>query len=178
MAQEHHPSALPPTRRFITEHDAQGTAVFNKAIPEAMTAQAIPTGDLFRLGYTTNAIPTDLKTDLAAYQDHHAAGSPVFTVPGGGTTLSIIDFRPGSEGPMHRTLSLDYCVLLEGRLELVLDSGETRVLGRGDIAVQRGTIHQWRNTSKTEWARMLFVLHESKPVEVAGRLLEQEFRAV
>ena len=174
MVVEQRPSALPPINRFITEHSVQGIAIFNKDIPEAVTAKAIPTGDLFHLGYATDEIPADLNKDLAAYQSH-LTGDPVFTVPGG-TTLSIIDFVPGSSGPMHRTLSLDYSVLLEGELELILDSGEAKTLQRGDIAIQRGTIHQWRNTSKTEWARMLFVLHDSKPVEVAGKLLEQEFR--
>ena len=40
---------------------------------------------------------------------------------------------------MHRTQSLDFGVVLEGEIELVLDSGETRLLKRGDVAVQRGT---------------------------------------
>lgn len=51
---------------------------------------------------------------------------------------------PGLLSPMHRTVSLDYGVVLEGEVELVLDSGETRVLKRGDVAIQRGTCHAWR----------------------------------
>ena len=46
---------------------------------------------------------------------------------------------------MHRTVSLDYGVVLEGEVELVLDSGETRLMKRGDVSVQRGTNHAWRN---------------------------------
>ena len=49
-------------------------------------------------------------------------------------------------------------------MELVLDGGETRVLKRGDTCVQRATNHAWRNVSKTEWARMLYVLSEAEPV--------------
>lgn len=73
---------------------------------------------------------------------------------------------------MHRTVSLDYGVVLEGEIELVLDSGESRVLKRNDISVQRGTNHIWRNRSQTEWGRMLFVSQEAKPVEVNGKILD------
>ncbi|RWA12089.1 hypothetical protein EKO27_g2984, partial [Xylaria grammica] len=41
-------------------------------------------------------------------------------------------------------------------------------LKRGDIAVQRATIHAWGNPSKTEWARMVFVLQDTKPLVVNG----------
>lgn len=46
---------------------------------------------------------------------------------------------PGLTSPMHRTVSLDYGVVLEGEVYLVLDSGEERLMRRGDISVQRGT---------------------------------------
>jgi quercetin dioxygenase-like cupin family protein len=171
MAQQHQPpNKLRPVTRFITDHDIEGLAIFNKDV----TARTIRTGDSFYLAYTATKVPTDLATDLAAYKQH-LANDPVYTVPGG-TALSVIDLVPGSNGPMHRTLSLDYAVVLEGAVELILDSGEATTLQRGDIAIQRGTIHQWRNVSETEWARMLFVLQESRPVEVAGKTLEQEFR--
>jgi hypothetical protein len=82
---------------------------------------------------------------------------------------------------MHRTVSLDYGVVLEGEVELVLDSGEVRLLKRGDVAVQRGTNHAWRNVTpdvigedgvKTaQWARMLYVLQPSEEIEIDGRRL-------
>lgn len=59
---------------------------------------------------------------------------------------------------MHRTKSLDYGIVLEGEVELVLDSGERRRMGPGDVAVQRATMHQWRNVDEKRWARMMFVL--------------------
>ena len=40
-------------------------------------------------------------------------------------------------------------------------------MGRGDIAVQRATMHAWKNTSK-EWARMIFVLQECKELKIGG----------
>nr|RBQ98806.1 hypothetical protein FVER53263_20617 [Fusarium verticillioides] len=60
---------------------------------------------------------------------------------------------------MHRTLSIDYAVVIEGEMELVLDSGENRAMKRGDVAVQRGTKHQWVNTDEEKWARMVACIH-------------------
>lgn len=72
---------------------------------------------------------------------------------------------------MHRTQSLDYGIILEGEVEMILDNGVKRVMKRGDVAVQRGTNHGWRNMSKTEWARMFFVLQDAQKIEIGGKEL-------
>ncbi|PYI10944.1 hypothetical protein BO78DRAFT_393483 [Aspergillus sclerotiicarbonarius CBS 121057] len=172
MAEQHPPNNLRHTSRFITDHTTTGLAIFHKNISETVPAQAIPTGDTLYLGYATNQFPTDLNNDLATYQ-HVLTSPPAFTIPGG-TVLCLIDLAPASTSPLHRTLSLDYAVVIEGTVELKLDSNEVRTLQRGDIAIQRGTKHLWRNTSTTEWARVLFMLQESKPVEIAGRTLKED----
>ena len=64
--------------------------------------------------------------------------------------------EPGAHPLMHRTESVDYGIVLEGELTLVLDGGET-VLGAGDIVIQRGTSHAWANRSG-RMARMAFIL--------------------
>jgi quercetin dioxygenase-like cupin family protein len=58
---------------------------------------------------------------------------------------------------MHKTISLDYGIVLEGPVELVLDSGEVKTMYRGDVAVQRATNHAWRNPNDY-WCRMVYVL--------------------
>lgn len=85
---------------------------------------------------------------------------------------------PGALSPMHRTVSLDYGVVLEGEVELVLDSGETRLMRRGDVAVQRGTNHAWRNASQEAPARMLYVLQEAAPIEIAGKKLDEDYGGI
>jgi quercetin dioxygenase-like cupin family protein len=75
---------------------------------------------------------------------------------------------------MHRTQSLDYGIVLEGEIEMTLDSGEKRLLKRGDMAVQRATMHAWHNPSETEWTRMVFVLQECKPLVVGGEELGED----
>jgi uncharacterized cupin superfamily protein len=61
---------------------------------------------------------------------------------------------------MHRTESIDYGVVLDGEIVLLLDDEEVR-LNTGDIVVQRGTIHAWANRSD-RITRMLFVLAAGK----------------
>ena len=76
---------------------------------------------------------------------------------------------------MHRTVSLDYGVVTEGALELVLDGGEVRRVGRGDLVVQRGTMHAWRNPSAAGWARVVFVVLDAERVLVGGRELGEQW---
>ena len=62
--------------------------------------------------------------------------------------MRIIDIYPASMGGkrtvMHRTRTLDYAVVIEGEIVLVLDDKEV-VLGPGAMVVQRGTDHAWEN---------------------------------
>lgn len=100
---------------------------------------------------------------------------PGVMIPGG-TVLRMVDLPPGSTSPMHRTVSLDYGVVLDGEIELILDKGATRLMKRGDISVQRGTIHAWKNVSaEGKWARMLYVLQDCKPLEIAGQELGEDY---
>lgn len=75
---------------------------------------------------------------------------------------------------MHRTQSLDYGIVIEGEVEMILDDGVTRRMGRGDVAVQRCTNHGWRNCSKTEWARMFFVLQDCEKLVIGGREMGED----
>ncbi len=85
--------------------------------------------------------------------------------------LRIVDFAPETRSPMHRTSSVDYGMVLEGEIDLELDSGEVKHLSAGDVVVQRGTNHAWVNRSD-RWARMAFVLIEAAPVRIDGVALE------
>lgn len=53
-------------------------------------------------------------------------------------------FEPDAPG-MHRTASVDYCVVLEGELFLELDDGAEVHLPAGSCVVQNGTRHAWHN---------------------------------
>lgn len=57
---------------------------------------------------------------------------------------------------MHRTQTVDYGIVLEGEITLVLDRGETTIQA-GDIVIQCGTNHAWANRSG-KICRMAFIL--------------------
>jgi quercetin dioxygenase-like cupin family protein len=129
----------------------------------------------FILMYTSETFPVDMNNekDLKVYQSY-LKDKPALSISGG-TVVRTVDFSPGYTSPMHRTVSCDFGVVLQGEIELILDSGETRVLQPGDVAVQRGTNHAWRNRSQDQWARMMYVLQAAEPVRVQnGHLAEDE----
>jgi mannose-6-phosphate isomerase-like protein (cupin superfamily) len=47
---------------------------------------------------------------------------------------------------MQKTRTLEFCLVLEGKITLVLDTDEVQ-LKQGDTVVQRGTRHAWSNRS-------------------------------
>ena len=61
---------------------------------------------------------------------------------------------------MHVTESVDYAVILEGKLTAILDKEET-VMRTGDVLIQSGTNHAWSNRSN-KMARVLFVLIDGR----------------
>ena len=57
---------------------------------------------------------------------------------------------------MHRTETIDYAVVLEGEVVMLLDDDEVH-LEAGDVVIQRGTNHAWSNRSDKP-CKMLYVL--------------------
>ncbi|KAL5351165.1 hypothetical protein ACLOAV_003016 [Pseudogymnoascus australis] len=174
MANYVKPSPLPPINRYITTNSETGTALLDTTISSTASWTVAGKANFF-LGYCTSANPVSFASnaDIKTYSEYLTA-PPGLVVPNG-TVLRVVDMMPGELSPMHRTTSLDYGVVLEGEVELILDGGEKRVMKRGDICVQRGTNHAWRNCSTTEWSRMLYVLTEAAPVELEdGKKLEED----
>lgn len=91
-----------------------------------------------------------------------------------GTVARLIDFGPGAESPLHRSISVDYAIIIEGLFKLLLDSGEERILRRGDTIVNRATAHQWINVTGNGLlpGRILFVLIDANEVNVGGKKVE------
>lgn len=171
-------NALPELSRFITDHTDSGKAIFSSKFDEVLPWQTLADGARFCLGYTTHTTPIDMNADkdLEGYEKD-LIEKPGIMIPGG-SVLRIVDMRPGALSPMHRTVSVDYGVVLEGEVELVLDSGEVRLMRRGDVAVQRGTNHAWRNASATKWARMLYVLLEALPITIGQQELGEDYGGI
>lgn len=167
--------------RYITGHNSEAKTTFVEDIDPFLPWQEVPgtSGDRFSLAYATSHIPAQLDSnkDLQVYQDF-LRDKPGIIVRGG-TVLRVVDIAPGNISPMHRTISLDYGVVLEGEVEAILDSGETKYLERGDIVVQRATNHAWRNPHPTQWARMLYVLQEAEPpIFASGQTLGEDYGGI
>ena len=57
---------------------------------------------------------------------------------------------------MHKTETVDYGIVLEGEIWMLMDDEEV-LLKAGDVIIQRGTNHAWSNRSK-EVCRIAFIL--------------------
>lgn len=67
--------------------------------------------------------------------------------PRGGSVFRIAEFPGGMRSEdafMHITQTIDYGVILEGELTLIVDDGEV-ALRPGDVFVQRQANHAWHN---------------------------------
>jgi hypothetical protein len=187
-----------PLRRVVTGHDDQGRAVIlfdNADAPNSFTSAAIP-GFGATVAWFTPAGAVDHVTD----EDPAPAGREFSFPDVGEIVVRIADFPPDYVYPQnagdaifeeiggqeereaggefsvsrhfwfHRTESIDYAVVLEGEITLLVDEGEA-TLRAGDVAIQRATAHAWSNrTDKV--ARVMFVLVGTAPVsptEIAAK---------
>jgi hypothetical protein len=135
-------------RRVVTGHDASGKSVVLSDGPppqhHEMRGPAVG-AEFHEMWSTPDAVPALAATPAAE------PNTRAFTImPPSGHLLRVIDLWPLSQGGsrtvMHRTRTLDYVVVIEGELVLLLTDSEV-TLKPGDVVVQRGTDHAWENRS-------------------------------
>ena len=139
-------------RRVVTGHDHDGVSVFLQDGP-APVVRTAPDGAFFYEIWGTGATPAPVS---AAEPDPAERSLTVPPAPGG-TKIRINEFPPGVVSPTHRTQSVDFGIVLDGEIVLVLENNSEATLGPGDVVVQRGTSHRWENRTERP-ARMAFVL--------------------
>ena len=163
-------SSLRPITRYITTTTPSGTSTFHASPTQPWDALA-PSVAFNTVYSTTTPIP-DLTSnaDLHTYETIAPSLKPSTLVIPTGTICRLVDMAPNTSAdtgvapPMHKTASLDYGVVVEGEVELWLEDGEMRVMKRGDVVVQRGTSHAWRNKGPG-WSRVMFVMIGVEGVE-------------
>ena len=171
-------------RRVVTGHDATGKAiVMSDSIPPHVTRPEYQPGLAFHELWNTREMPCKVTAVEAEPTDLHRDTHPpkggtivrIVDIPPEGQDGPDFDKEtaralfekvglaenaehtiPGRHPLMHRTESIDYGVVLEGEIVLLLDDSEV-VLNPGDLVVQRGTIHAWTNRTN-QITRMLFIL--------------------
>ncbi len=135
------------SRRIVTGHDANGKSIIlSEAIPpQTHPMQGAEVGADFVEIWNDGAVPV-----LTAEPEGEPTARDFVMMPPSGHLMRIIDVYPLSAGGnrtvMHRTRTLDYVVVIEGEIALILDDSET-IVRKGDVVVQRGTLHAWENRS-------------------------------
>lgn len=135
-------------RRVVTGHDAGGKSVVLSDGPppqyHQMRGRSVG-ADFVEIWNVPKSVPL-----LTSAEAREPNGREFTIMPVAGHLLRIIDIYPRKDGGkrtvMHRTKTLDYVVVIEGEIVLVLDDSEV-VLKKSDVVVQRGTNHAWENRS-------------------------------
>jgi mannose-6-phosphate isomerase-like protein (cupin superfamily) len=172
---------LKSTRRIVTGHDTHGKAValFDGQL---QAKQRSAGGNGMTLLWVTSEFPVDMVGSADRAQT--PVGVPP---PANGTIFRIVDFAPvaaGGSGPVdhhqilmsmgidpatqgyarhantHRTRTIDYAIVLDGEIDMLLDDSEVHVKA-GDVLVQQGTNHAWVNNG-TKPCRIAFILIDGK----------------
>lgn len=153
-------------RRVVTSTAEDGSSYFLFDGPAPVTVHQAGRGLTFHELWVTDGPLASIageEDDGARPFDHHP--------PPGGTRIRMVEFLPddehdraaleydvqrmgdsdveflGSDDPtMHRNQTVDYNIIVSGEIYAVTDAGEV-LLRAGDVLVQRGTSHTWRNRS-------------------------------
>ncbi|MGH2366446.1 MAG: cupin domain-containing protein [Chloroflexota bacterium] len=140
-------------RRVVTGHDAFGKSIFISDGP----AQQFHDRPSFVEVWNTAGAPAPITAGPGAEPNDRPLqiGPPAL-----GSIVRVNEMLPGNRSPMHRTKTIDYGIVLEGEVHLVLEDSET-LLRAGDIVIQRGTNHAWENRADIP-AKMAFILIDAE----------------
>jgi ethanolamine utilization protein EutQ (cupin superfamily) len=178
-------------RRVVTGHDSEGRAVVLSDAPPTRAQQiGGPGGPTFFEVWNTREIPVLIDRQSGEPSESGLVLAPpkggtrirVIDFPPEGDEIRKLTAteaaekfsemggkeaaQSGTGAPhplMHRTQTLDYGIVLEGELTLILDGDETTVQA-GDIIIQRGTNHAWANRTDKN-CRVAFVLIDGQFVD-------------
>jgi len=172
-------------RRVVTGHDAQGRAIIQEdgAVPRVQRIGG-DIGPIFHEVWNTRTTPAPIDAASGEPPEEGIVLAPpkngtrirVLDIPPEGEGIremspeearahfaeigagdaSNADKAGARHALMHRTETIDYGIVVEGELVLIMDEGETTVRA-GDIVIQRGTNHGWANRSDRN-CRIVFVL--------------------
>lgn len=155
------------TRLVVTGHDDNGKAVFaSDEIVEPITLSMMPGTEFHRLWAAD---------EPQTYPDNGAAPhAPGYLPPVGGFRFVLFTLPPEGDADypddmesaveeveaklpgmmatmepddpgMHTTDTTDFDIVLSGTVVLELDDGAEVTLSAGDVVIQNGTRHRWRN---------------------------------
>ena len=152
-------------RRVVTGHRADGKSIV--ASDSSVSSVEVPGLDGIELGTMWGTDATFVYPDAGAEPSHVEFFPPVggarfveFVLPpgsdpdraSGAGAEDIEAHAPGlashfdaSAPGMHRSATCDMLYVLAGRCVLELDDGSATQLAAGDVVIQSGTMHRWKN---------------------------------
>ncbi|HSG55210.1 MAG TPA: cupin domain-containing protein [Paracoccaceae bacterium] len=174
-----------PVRRIVTGHDQTGQAIIQQDGPAPRVQQiGGDHGPVFHEIWNTRATPAPIDAASGEPAEDGIQLAPpkggtrirILDIPPDADNLDAVTPEQArahfaqigaadaashsGEGSrhahMHRTETIDYGIVLEGEIVLLLDKGETTVRA-GEIVIQRGTNHGWANRSDRN-CRIVFIL--------------------
>ena len=180
-----------PFRRIVTGHDADGCAIIvSDGVPDRVESLG-PHGPTFYELWNTRETPAmidrlggepeesglilappangtririlDIEPDSDDILELSAEEAKAHVDKIGAGDASARGRGDAPHPFMHRTETIDYGIVLDGELTLIVDKGET-VVRTGDVIVQKGTNHAWANRSGRV-CRIAFVLIDGKFTE-------------
>jgi mannose-6-phosphate isomerase-like protein (cupin superfamily) len=171
-------------RRVVTGHRADGAScvLIDAPAPNVKQRKA---GNASTLLWVSDESPAALSGSDRAARD---IGVPP---PRNGTIFRVAEFPPGQgaavenetllrdfgigsdvrrghpprDPAIHRTRSLDYVVVLEGEITLLLDDAET-TLRAGDVVIQQATNHAWSNRGAATCRLAMVFIDAEEPKEL------------
>jgi hypothetical protein len=161
-------------RRVVTGVDEDGRSCVLFDGPPSMML-----GDTHAQLWTTTGVPVDNRGSADT-----ALMDMTLTAPGAGTKFMLGTYPAGfgvdaaahtgiagairsmgglvgDDPALHTTLTIDYVIVLDGEIVMLLDTGEV-TLRRFDCVVQRGTSHGWMNRGPQD-ALLAIVMVEASP---------------
>ena len=181
-------------RRVVTGHDEQGRS---KVIFDGAADTVIDMG----FGSRVNEIWTTFsgRPSNVGNEDAAPLAPANRTPPAYGDKFRVIEFAPDEQvdmhamdermaknmqagkmrgsvkGHLHRSETLDYALVLKGEVWHLTETDEV-LLKAGDVLVQRGTYHAWRNRSKQP-VLLAVILRDAEPLESSADPIEEARKA-
>jgi quercetin dioxygenase-like cupin family protein len=161
-------ASLPEPRLVTTSHTAEGISVISSDVILKPFYPFGPTATGFTVFHASPAVPA---SNSATYEPNSTTAIP--RPQAAGTVFCTSDFAPHSKTPMHRTLSLDYCVILAGSIWLITDGGDETEVKAGEMILQRGVNHMWENRADVPCRALCVMVGSEKVVLDNGNELEE-----
>jgi len=137
-------------RRVVSGPGSSGksAAIFDDQVPIGQVATI----------WHTPALPA-----VNAGADDSAPSYTTELLHSGGSLFMLVRMPPGVEAFWHATDTIDYITMISGSVTLMLEEGEV-LLRAGDVFIDRGVIHAWRNDGAETAVYTCVIL----PAEPAG----------